>query len=111
MIRIVLLFALYAVVAAFRSVPVNRIVTTRVNLFGNNEPSRDNGNMPAKKDGGLFGGMGNLMESMKKAQEIAKQAEVMNKELSSQVVQVKALSFTIRIRYGLMELCVWCLGD
>lgn len=29
----------------------------------------------------MFGGMGNIMESMKKAQEIAKQAEVVNKEL------------------------------
>jgi DNA-binding protein YbaB len=47
-------------------------------LFGNPDPPKDT---PAKKDGGMFGGMGNLMDSMKKAQEIAKQAEVINKEL------------------------------
>lgn len=34
----------------------------------------------------LFPGMGNLMDSMKKAQEIAKQAEVINKELMGTVV-------------------------
>jgi hypothetical protein len=34
----------------------------------------------------LFLGMGNLMDSMKKAQEIAKQAEVINKELMGTVV-------------------------
>lgn len=54
--------------------------STHKYLFGNPEPPK--GNSPAKKDGGMFGGMGNLMESMKKAQEIAKQAEVVNKELS-----------------------------
>ena len=34
----------------------------------------------------MFGGMGNLMDSMKKAQEIAKQAEVVNKELMDTVI-------------------------
>lgn len=34
----------------------------------------------------LFAGMGNLMDSMKKAQEIAKQAEGINKELMGTIV-------------------------
>lgn len=59
-------------------------ISTRRNLFGNPEPKD---NAPAnKKDGGMFGGMGNLMDSMKKAQEIAKQAEVVNKELMDTVI-------------------------
>jgi DNA-binding protein YbaB len=58
--------------------------STKKFLFGNPEPPK---NTPAKKpDGGMFGGMGNLMESMKKAQEIAKQAEVVNKELMDTAV-------------------------
>lgn len=50
-------------------------------LFGNSEPK----NVPEKKNGGggMFGGMGNMMEAMKKAQDMAKQAELMNKELES----------------------------
>jgi hypothetical protein len=63
----------------------NRILSSssRLHLFGNTpEPPKSN-NTPAKKDGGLFGGMGNIMDSMKKAQEIAKQAEVVNKVSSS----------------------------
>ena len=54
---------------------------TALNLFGN--PENDKKPAPKKDDkgGGMFGGMGNLMDSMKKAQEIAKQAEVVNKEL------------------------------
>jgi len=63
-----------------------RISTSR-SLFGN-PPEAPKG--PAaggqKKDGGLFGGMGNLMESVKKAQEIAKQAEVINKELMDTII-------------------------
>eukprot|EP01041_Mallomonas_annulata_P011354 gene11354-23763_t len=51
-------------------------------LFGN---PQDNKPAP-KKDQGMFAGMGNLMESMKKAQDIAKQAEVLNKELSETIV-------------------------
>lgn len=58
---------------------------TRRNLFGNPEPKSNN--QPAKKEGGgLFGGMGNMMEQMKKAQEIAKQAEVLQKELVDTIV-------------------------
>jgi len=59
--------------------------STMLNLFGNPEdkPAPQGGK---KEGGGMFGGMGNLMDSMKKAQEIAKQAEVVNKELSNTVV-------------------------
>jgi len=58
--------------------------STRLHLFGSPDPKKDS---PAKKDaGGMFGGMGNLMESMKKAQEIAKQAEVLNRELMDTIV-------------------------
>ena len=60
--------------------------STQRYLFGNTpEPPKTN-NAPAKKDGGLFGGMGNIMDSMKKAQEIAKQAEVVNKELMDTII-------------------------
>ncbi len=53
-------------------------------LFGSPEPPKT---PPiAKKDGGMFGGMGNIMESMKKAQEIAKQSEVVQKELMETVI-------------------------
>ena len=58
--------------------------STQRYLFGNTpEPSKST---PEKKDGGLFGGMGNIMDSMKKAQEIAKQAEIVNKELMDTVI-------------------------
>jgi DNA-binding protein YbaB len=52
---------------------------TRLGLFGNPEAPKE-----VKKDakgGGMFGGMGNMMEQMKKAQEIAKNAEKLNNEL------------------------------
>lgn len=64
-----------------------RLVTrplSRQFLFGNPEPPKNNA--PEKKDGGLLGNMGNLMESVKKAQEIAKQTEVLNKQLSETVI-------------------------
>ena len=35
----------------------------------------------------MFGGMGNIMDQMKKAQEIAKKAEILNKELTNVIVQ------------------------
>ena len=58
--------------------------STQRYLFGNApEPSKAT---PEKKDGGLFGGMGNIMDSMKKAQEIAKQAEIVNKELMDTII-------------------------
>ena len=78
--RLLLLVCIFSMALAYNrpSLAPKRAVTSR-NLFGNPEPSKDNA--PAKKDGGMFGGMGNLMDSMKKAQEIAKQAEVVNKEL------------------------------
>lgn len=53
--------------------------TTSKFLFGNSEPKK----VPEKAGGGMFGGMGNMMEAMKKAQDMAKQAETMNKELES----------------------------
>lgn len=85
-LNIALLLTVVAVVSGFR--PQSRQSSTtspsRRYLFGNPEPKD---NAPAnKKDGGMFGGMGNLMDSMKKAQEIAKQAEVVNKELMDTVI-------------------------
>jgi DNA-binding protein YbaB len=59
--------------------------STSRNLFGNPEPQK-NASPAEKKDGGMFGGMGNLMDSMKKAQEIAKQAEVVNRELAGTMI-------------------------
>ena len=56
-------------------------------LFGRSEPPKI---VPDKNNGGgMFGGMGNMMESLKKAQEMAKQAETINKELEAQVVTGK----------------------
>ena len=55
-------------------------------LFGGPPDNKDNKPANGKKDGGLFGGMGNMMDAMKKAQDMAKQAETINKELSETVV-------------------------
>ena len=72
--------------------------STSVNLFGNPD---DKPSETSKKDGGgMFGGMGNLMESMKKAQEIAKQAEVVNKELMNEVVECKDSSGDVTALYN-----------
>ena len=72
---------------AFTSMPRRSLSSSRRFLFGTPEQPKDGGTSPAKKDGGgMFGGMGNLMDSMKKAQEIAKQAESMNKELAGQII-------------------------
>lgn len=52
-------------------------------LFGLPEPPKN----PLKKDGGgIFGNMGNMMETMKKAQEIAKMGESLNKELQEMLI-------------------------
>jgi len=101
---VLLLLLIVSCTLAYRSGFAPR-ASFRLNLFGNApEPNKS---QPQKKDGGnfsyqsihslhitfiylffnlilyigMFGGMGNIMESMKKAQEIAKQAEVVNKEL------------------------------
>lgn len=55
--------------------------TFRLHLFGNPEPPKTNSDK--KEGGGLFGGMGNMMENVKKAQEIAKQAEVVQRDLGT----------------------------
>eukprot|EP00600_Ochromonadales_sp_CCMP1393_P007829 CAMPEP_0174963366 /NCGR_PEP_ID=MMETSP0004_2-20121128/5290_1 /TAXON_ID=420556 /ORGANISM="Ochromonas sp., Strain CCMP1393" /LENGTH=161 /DNA_ID=CAMNT_0016211983 /DNA_START=33 /DNA_END=518 /DNA_ORIENTATION=- len=88
MFKILAIFALLVSVQAYLTPGrfVTRLSTSR-NLFGNPEPPKNTSPEKAGKDGGgLFGGMGNLMDSMKKAQEIAKQAEVVNKELSGTTV-------------------------
>eukprot|EP01038_Epipyxis_sp_PR26KG_P006729 gene6729-9222_t len=84
---IVTIFAIIVSVNGFRTGNAGKFLTsTRQNLFGNSPPPSNN--TPAeKKDGGMFGGMGNLMEGMKKAQEIAKLSEQLNKELAATVVQ------------------------
>lgn len=53
-------------------------------LFGTPEPPKSPA--PKKEGGGLFGNMGNMMDTMKKAQEIAKQGEALNKELQELLV-------------------------
>ena len=53
----------------------------RLHLFGNPEPPKTNSDK--KEGGGLFGGMGNMMENVKRAQEIAKQAEVVQRDLGT----------------------------
>lgn len=84
MFNVVLFLALVAVANAFLTVqPMVRVPSARF-LFGSPEPPK---NSPQKKEGGgLFGNMGNMMETMKKAQEIAKQGEALNKELAETVV-------------------------
>eukprot|EP00596_Hydrurales_sp_CCMP1899_P009288 CAMPEP_0119033112 /NCGR_PEP_ID=MMETSP1177-20130426/106_1 /TAXON_ID=2985 /ORGANISM="Ochromonas sp, Strain CCMP1899" /LENGTH=159 /DNA_ID=CAMNT_0006989583 /DNA_START=48 /DNA_END=527 /DNA_ORIENTATION=+ len=84
---IICFFMCIALVASFtvQRTVVPSISTSKLNLFGNPEPKKDNS--PKKDDkGGMFGGMGDLMGSMKKAQEIAKQAEVVNKELMETII-------------------------
>ena len=57
-----------------------RVLVTKRFLFGTPEPPKNQ--PPAKNDGGLFGNMGNMMENLKKAQELAKEYERSMKELS-----------------------------
>lgn len=57
---------------------------TRIHLFGRSAP-KDNGG--AKNEGGgMLGGLGNIMENMKKAQEAMKQAETLKAELGRQII-------------------------
>jgi DNA-binding protein YbaB len=72
--------------------------STARNLFGRPEPPK---NVPEKKnDGGMFGGMGNMMESLKKAQDMAKQAEIMNKELESTFIIGKDTSGAVTATFN-----------
>lgn len=69
----------------------------RLHLFGNPEPPKTNSDK--KEGGGLFGGMGNMMENVKRAQEIAKQAEVVQRDLGTIIftIQFNALSRVLSI--------------
>lgn len=62
---------------------LRRFPTARF-LFGSPEPPK--APAPKKEGGGLFGNMGNMMDTMKKAQEIAKQGEALNKELQELLI-------------------------
>mmetsp|Transcript_26968 Transcript_26968/g.27211 ORF Transcript_26968/g.27211 Transcript_26968/m.27211 type:complete len:153 (+) Transcript_26968:68-526(+) len=90
-----IIFCLIASAFAFYAPKFTSRITKR-NLFGS---PQDNKPAP-KKDQGMFGGMGNMMESMKKAQEIAKQAEVINKELADQIVTGKDASGAVTATYN-----------
>ena len=70
---------------AFHPLKTNIKLTSSSRKFLFGGPA-ENKPAPEKKDGGLFGGMGNMMDAMKKAQDMAKQAETINKELSETVV-------------------------
>jgi DNA-binding protein YbaB len=86
-LTLVVSLVLLAIATAFKPLGVTLVrASTARSLFGSPEPRKDE----IKKDaggGGMFGGMGNIMDQMKKAQEIAKKAEQMNKELMNVVVQ------------------------
>ena len=86
--KILVVLAVVAIAGAFRhfSTRLHRNGhLTQQFLFGSPEPPK-NSSSEKKKDGGLLGGMGNMMESMKKAQEIAKKAEELNKQLAATVI-------------------------
>lgn len=85
---------------AYRVFPKQHLAisSSRRHLFGSPEPPKSP--VPKKDAGGLFGGMGNLMDSMKKAQEIAKQAEVMNKELGETMITAKDPSGQVTVTYN-----------
>ncbi len=80
---VVLVFLIYSV-AGF--LPNTRpAVNTARFLFGMPDSAKN----PVKKEGGgggFFGNMGNMMETMKKAQDIAKQGEALNKELQETLI-------------------------
>lgn len=78
--------ALYACCYGYNSFP--RVITGRQlckstsrNLFGRSDPAKNP--IDNKNGGGIFGGMGDMFGALKKAQELAKKAEQLNKELSS----------------------------
>ena len=81
-IEILLIYHLVACYA-FSSLGTTPRGWTARHLFGG---APENKPAPKKDGGGLFGGMGNMMEAMKKAQEMAKQAETVNKELMDTMV-------------------------
>jgi DNA-binding protein YbaB len=68
------------------------------NLFGRPEPPKNDAEK--KNNGGMFGGMGNMMESLKKAQDMAKQAEVMNKELEATFIIGKDTSGAVTATFN-----------
>lgn len=75
----------------------------RLHLFGNPEPPKTNSEK--KEGGGLFGGMGNMMENVKKAQEIAKQAEVVQRDLGNfTVIYILTTQCSISISYAIHPL-------
>ena len=85
MALVIICILLITATDAFSPLKTNFKLTSssRQFLFGG---SAENKPAPDKKDGGMFGGMGNMMDAMKKAQDMAKQAETINKELSETVV-------------------------
>lgn len=96
--QLLLVFVVIIAVAnSFRHNHVRRYLKTSVNLFGN-EPPKSNAPAPAK-DQGLFGGMGNMMEQMKKVQEIQKEAEIIQKELQETIITGSDPSGQVAIRH------------
>ena len=84
-----LIFSLLSLSFGYHLIPSTAITQSRsktsLDLFGLPEAPK---NPPPKKEGGggIFGGLGNAMDSMKKMQEIAKAAEQMNRELVETIV-------------------------
>ena len=120
MLSLILLLAAIIVVCchAYKMVPSihNNVLRTyssrrastnfRLHLFGNPEPPKTNSDK--KEGGGLFGGMGNMIENVKKAQEIAKQAEVVQRDLGTVLLYslLNALSLVLSIHR--LHLQSWC---
>lgn len=120
MLSLILLLAAIIVVCchAYKIVPSihNNVLRTyssrrastnfRLHLFGNPEPPKTNSDK--KEGGGLFGGMGNMIENVKKAQEIAKQAEVVQRDLGT-VLLYSLLNMLYLIYYPFIN-CIFKAG-